>query len=182
MNATQIIEQVRPSNEDKPLRFAAPCAEATLLGQWVFEAASGVEDSRLRPAGFACPVQPRALLALITYCYAAGIYASRDVESRLHRHDGITRLLCGPELLDRQTIRRFRRDNFSAVVCCLSRTLAAAFGQLERGNNGIPSWPENLQPTHRNHALRISSEETIVAEARRRVEWAVFLDSMALDE
>jgi len=184
MNTTQTIEQVRPFYDDTRLPFEAGCAETTQLGQWVFEAVNGVEDGRLKPAGFACAVPPRALLGLIVYCYAAGIYASRDVESRLHRHDGIARLLCGPELLDRQTIRRFRRDNAAAVVWCLGRTLARTVGSALRGEGQSRTTSKDRYGAISGCVLDTGALATAeaLAEARRRVERAVFLDSVALDE
>jgi hypothetical protein len=144
----------------------------------VFEVASAVDASLLKPAGFACPFRPSALLALIVYCYAAGIYASREIESRLHRHDGITRLLCGPELLDRQVIRRFRRDNAAMIVWCLSRTLAPAFGSGRDAGN-LPPVSGNDRPGPMTGTV-LTTEAPATAEARRRVERAVFLDSLDL--
>ena len=52
--------------------------------------------------------QPRTLLALLTYAYALGIYASSDVEAMM-RADNNFRHLCAGEFPHWKVLRHFRR-------------------------------------------------------------------------
>ena len=66
--------------------------------------------------------QPRSLLAVLTYCYATDIYGSQEVED-LMRSDGVFRSVCGDDVPDAHTLRRFRRHNHDALEHCLFSVL-----------------------------------------------------------
>lgn len=101
--------------------------------QAVQEAARAIARNHLHPvrspmAGVA--FHPRVLLAVLTYCYVSEIYASSDIED-LMRRDANFRNLCGNEVPDAATLRRFRRHNHEAIEMCLHpvlRCLAAQRG------------------------------------------------------
>ena len=57
---------------------------------------------------------PRMMLALMIYCYANGIFASRRIERATHRDIGV-RFVAANSHPDHDTIATFRRENFAAV-------------------------------------------------------------------
>lgn len=61
---------------------------------------------------------PRMLLTLLTYCYAAGIYGSEDIEWACES-DASARYICANTLPDHDAIRRFRRANRPWIGACL---------------------------------------------------------------
>lgn len=72
-------------------------------------------------------LQPRSrlLLTLLTYCYAAGIYSSEDIEWA-GRNDSGARYLCANTPINQETIRQFRRLHRIWIATCLIRATAAA--------------------------------------------------------
>jgi transposase len=58
---------------------------------------------------------PRMMLALLIYCYANGIFASRRIERATHRDLGV-RYVAANRHPDHDTIATFRRENFAAVA------------------------------------------------------------------
>ena len=93
--------------------------------QAVQEAARAIARNNLHPvcspvAGVA--FHPRALLAVLTYCYTCEIYASEDIED-LMRRDANFRVVCGNQIPDALTLRRFRRYNHEAIETCLHSVL-----------------------------------------------------------
>src|SRR5215207_1788207 len=80
----------------------ARAAAASSPAQAVQAAARAISRNILHPvcapvAGVA--FHPRALLALLTYCYVSEIYASLDIED-LMRSDGSFRSICGNQIPD----------------------------------------------------------------------------------
>lgn len=62
------------------------------------------------------------LLATLTYCYAWGIYSSREIEGAILRNRQNADLLdCFP--LDRKAFMQFRRHNRDLVKSCLTQVL-----------------------------------------------------------
>ena len=57
---------------------------------------------------------PRMMLALLIYCYANGIFASRRIERATYRDVGV-RYLSGDTHPDHDTICTFRRQNAAVV-------------------------------------------------------------------
>lgn len=153
--------------------FARP-VERLDLASSVLDAVARVNPRTLQPvappdAGAA--FQPRVLLAVLTYCYARGIYASEDVEAFL-REDELFRLLCGNEFPDERTLRRFRRHNREALQACLEATCARVLAHLpERGAAGerLPTSDGTVDPRQ------------IAEHAAQRIEQAILIDSMAGD-
>jgi len=78
-----------------------------------------VTGERKRPAH-----RPQMLLTLLTYCYAARIYGSRDIEWAT-RYDKTVRYICARSFPEWQALRRFRRQNRTLV----EQTLACVFKQ-----------------------------------------------------
>jgi len=65
------------------------------------------------------------LLTLLTYCYAAGVCGSEDIEYDC-RNDAVTRYLCANTSPDQDTIRSFRRANRPRIEDCLARVYRSA--------------------------------------------------------
>src|SRR5881296_3307471 len=100
-------------------------AQVTSLTAAVLHSVESIGQGCLQPvaapnAGVA--YQPKTLLALLTYAYALGIYASTDIENMM-RVDVNFRQLCGNEFPEWKVLRRFRRYNLDAVRACLEKTL-----------------------------------------------------------
>jgi hypothetical protein len=108
-----------PQTDDRA-RFAASSP-----AQAVQAAARAIARNTLQPvcspvAGVA--FHPRALLALLTYCYVSEVFASTDIEE-LMRSDAGFRATCGNQIPDARTLRRFRRNNHEAIEICLHSVL-----------------------------------------------------------
>ena len=108
-----------------PAPVPAPVSRPQSLAEAVQAAVRVVPEAALRrvarlDAGLA--FQPKILLALLTYCYARDIYASTEIEDALRR-DAQFRQLCQNEFPGARVIRRFRRENRTAMHDCLMRTL-----------------------------------------------------------
>src|SRR5262245_10827029 len=106
--------QNKPSARPRPMPAdLSAWLDKKSLVSLVLDAVLAVDDSTLRPvaastAGIA--FRPKTMLALLTYCYAVGIYGSEDIEDEMYR-DAIFRYFCGNEIPDWKSLKRFRRHN-----------------------------------------------------------------------
>ena len=142
-------------------------AKPRSLAQAVQGAVRAFDGSKLRPvarhdAGLA--FQPKVLLAVLSYCYARKIYATKDVKGIMER-DGEFRQHCQNELPGTQIIRRFRSENREPVSLCLKEALR--FEAEQKVKEGI--------------VTRVSDTQ-LAEEARRRLITAMFTDSIKRDE
>src|SRR6266508_1163110 len=82
------------------------------------------------------------LLAILTYCYAAGIYGSRDIELNLEQ-DAVARRLCADAFPEFDAIRHFRRCHRSRIKGCLATVLKEMSGVGWRNANvgSDADWP-----------------------------------------
>jgi hypothetical protein len=87
-------------------------------------------------AGVTLMPHSRLVLTLLTYCCAAGIYGSEDIEWAC-RNDSGAHYICGKTPIDQETIRRFRRLHRSWIERCLSRAMFAA-SRLQPPVTGTP--------------------------------------------
>ena len=67
------------------------------------------------------------ILTLLTYCYAAGIYGSRDFELNLEQ-DEVARRLCADAFPEFNAISHFRRCNRARIKGCLATVLKKMSG------------------------------------------------------
>jgi hypothetical protein len=78
--------------------------------------------------------RPQMMMTLLTYCYCASLYGSRDIEWAI-RQDRTVRYICARSFPDWQTIRRFRRQHRELIRDCLvyvmKQTWALRFDQGE---------------------------------------------------
>ncbi len=112
-------------SETNPTNDRSRLAVSITPAQAVRAAARAIASSALEPVcapGAGLAFQPRSMLAVLTYCYATDIYCSEEVED-LMRCDGTFRSVCGDEVPDARTLRRFRRHNHDALEHCLFSVL-----------------------------------------------------------
>lgn len=138
------LPQQIPAQTHDRLRVAAAMSPA----QAVQVAARAISRNALHPvcapaAGVA--FHPRALLAVMTYCYASEIYSSEDIEDLMLR-DVNFRTICGNQVPDTHTLRRFRRYNREAIETCLCAVLRA---MAEQGG-GHPTDAEIYETAHQH--------------------------------
>lgn len=138
----------------------------------VYEAVQTVEWPRTAPGGEApCPAMMRTLLA---YCYAIGVYGSREIEY-MARVDPTVRYICANEFPSWGTIRRFRRREMPWLKQALARLCELA---AERAR---PAAREEYADWFMRRWEAPSAAE-FSREADERLRRAMQADSMALDE
>ena len=112
------------------------------------------------------------LVTLLTYCYATGVYESRQIEFETKR-DATLRYLCGNACPEWNTLRMFRRLHREAITKSLVNLFALAW----KSRFGVEAKPQGtLWESCRLQAIDFP------AEAAERIERAIRCDSMALDE
>jgi hypothetical protein len=112
------------------------------------------------------------LVTLLTYCYATGVYESRQIEFETKR-DATLRYLCGNACPDWNTLRNFRRFHRRAIAQSLEKLFSLAWKSHFGGK--IRSRGDVREP-FQFWAIDFS------AEAAERIDRAIRCDSMALDE
>ncbi|HEY9174874.1 MAG TPA: hypothetical protein VI136_21505 [Verrucomicrobiae bacterium] len=114
---------------------------------------------------------PRMLLTLLTYSYAAGSYASEDIELDCQQ-DTATRYIAANVHVHRDTLRAFRRANRPWIEVCLAWVLEHA---------GDTSAAPVLGEQQASPRLGTQPDSTFLIQARRRVELAILLDMALAD-
>jgi hypothetical protein len=140
------------------------------LVELALDAAQTVGDRFPRPFEAAGRHSAQMLLTLLTYCYAAGVYGSEDIEYDC-RHDATTRYLCANGLPDQDSIRSFRRANRPRIEDCLARVYrnACDLRPAEAGSEpGVAAFQAERRPD-------------IAHFVRRKLELAIMIDT-AMDE
>jgi hypothetical protein len=138
---------------------------ARSLAQAVEAAVDKVNETALRevaPLDSAPAVQARALLALLTFCYARQVYSSRTIEAQLQEFT--CRRFAGDRLPDAAMLQLFRLHNRGPLSFCLKSALS--FMAEEKIRQGFV--------TH-------VKEAHLVQESRRRIVMAMFTDSLEGD-
>src|SRR5207253_2479368 len=90
--------------------------EAVQAADWSLAQPSAEQDGRFRP---------QMMLTLLAFCYASGLYGSRDIEWAT-RIDRTIRYICAHQFPDWLAIRRFRRQNRQLLKQCLMLVLERA--------------------------------------------------------
>jgi Transposase domain (DUF772) len=112
------------------------------------------------------------LVTLLTYCYATGVYESRQIEFETKR-DATLRYLCGNACPDWNILRNFRRFHRGAITQSLVKLFALAW----KSHFGFELRPEGKgRETFQFWVIDFP------AEAAERIDRAIRCDSMALDE
>ena len=158
--------------------------EEKRLANLILETVRRIGENGLNPvapASAGVAYRPHTLLAVVTYCYAVGIYGSQDIET-LMREDHAFRSLCGQEYPDWRTIRRFRRHNREAIYRSLAATFREAWSLQARGREQTPAAPNPSATWTATSRIPAPSQEQIYDEAEERIERAMFIDSMATED
>jgi transposase len=145
------------------------------LADLVLEAVRNVGGDELNPptpTESAPALQPRALLAILIYCYANRVYGSYDIEQMMHE-DTAFRALCGREYPDGRQLRRFRRHNHAVLKRTLEEALRGAWKQGPIGNGDAKLSSNGLTDP--------AAHDWITQEAESRIEQAMFIDQMTME-
>ena len=164
------LENQRPSRPTRALpcdafqKFLTP--NPRTLEQAVHRSVCGVQDNLLKPlmpqdAGTL--TQTRALLALMTFCYARQIYGSTDLSDISGRDENLA-IFSSHGVSQAEIIRRFRLENRHIVHRCLVEALH--FLVEQKISLGV---------------LTKVNDAQLAEEANRRIMMATFLDSVELD-
>lgn len=156
-------------------RHSLACLALEAATDTASRAFSGLFDAD--PAGLA---RAKTLLALLTYCYAAGIYASDEIESRMSE-DPMVRYLAGPARPDWIRLRAFRRHWHGVIRESLTRVLTLAWIAWRRNMNVQVFDSEALSEPVRNCG-EARDHSCFAPEVERRISRAILLDSMFADE
>jgi hypothetical protein len=153
------------------------------LADLVLETVRFVDEGELNPpaASAAAPAfRPRAMLAILTYCYAIGVYGSEDVELMM-REDASLRALCGSEIPNWKELKRFRRQNHAMLQRALEETFRSAWSlscRAQQAGSASRAGP----PVEAVHRLPVPAmADWTAAEAAARIEQAMFIDLMATE-
>src|SRR5437868_6495730 len=133
-----------------PFSLSATLGDQGLL-HVVLEAVQTVDWSLARPpAEQDGRFRPQMMLTLLAFCYASGLYGSRDIEWAT-RIDRTIRYICAHQFPDWLAIRRFRRQNRHLLKQCLTlileRTSASAskLNQVQGDSFGHPGLETTAQ-------------------------------------
>ncbi len=164
---TTTLTAVEPPPQNLPADLRASMGEGA-LSEWARAAAqtvaAGLPSWPGMPAGeFSAPM----LLRLLTYCYAAGNYASEDIECDC-QNDPTLRHLSANTCPDQDTIRRFRRANRPWIEACLACVYGWACGVTPAPTSRRPSPIPQLKARSSAELLRV---------ARRKLELAIMIDT-----
>jgi len=154
-------------------------AERVLAG--VLEAAESLRGTASFRPPPSCDADFQAILRVLAYCYANGIYASTEIESALNV-DPILLYLTGGQRHKSTEFRQFRRRNLQAIQRCLARTLERSWGEAN-----IPSLASRQPPGGYAQAAfeRLCNpppRPDFDTEAADRVRKAICDDTALLDE
>src|SRR5437762_3198595 len=90
----------------KPLADVRECLGEQILLKLALDAVQSVDDSKLKAAVNAdSKLRPQMFLTLLSFCYAARIYGSREIE-RAARTDKTVRYICARIFPNWQAIRQ----------------------------------------------------------------------------
>ena len=151
------------------------------LADLVLETVRLVDEGELNPpaAGAAAPAfRPRVILALLTYCYAIGVYGSEDVELML-REDASLRELCGSEIPDWKELKWFRRQNHAMLQRALEETFRGAWSLSCRAQQAGSASRASRPVEARDGRPKAEMADWIATEAAACIERAMFIDLMA---
>jgi len=165
-----------------PARLGAWLGQRT-LADLVLEAVRKVGGEELNPPvtdPVSTAFHPKAMLAMLTYCYADGVYGSQDAEFMM-REDAAFRALCGLDFPDWRQLRRFRRHNHEMVHRTLAETFRRAWSLKSVGRTADAR--ANESPVQVDSARPMTPQQLafVEQETEERIERAMFIDRMADD-
>jgi len=124
--------------------------------------------------------QPAAMLTLLTYCYATGVFASADIELSMP-HDQMIRYLCGKNYLNVPKLREFRRHGRARIKECLATVLRRVWELRFCDEDACPIAAPAYPGMSFGQWLNMRPTPDFAVEAEQRIVLAVRADSMAMD-
>ena len=109
-----------------------------------------------------------AMLAILIYCYAIGIYRSREIEQRLRRNHARTQLPFDARL-DGAAFAQLRRTHASLIKQCLVCALQQAFRVRWNRGGHARAWRSGLASSDTCPALDSKAPSLLDCEAERRL-------------
>ena len=131
-------------------------------------------------AGRNADCQRHVLLSLLTYCYAAGIYSSTEIELSFTQ-DMLVRHLCANSYPEAHRSRRFRRDNRWSIQRSLTEVLHRAWRIRCRLEDSGPDAAGDLIDPCFEQGVDGQDALLFAVEAEERINRAVRLDCWAFD-
>lgn len=169
-------------NDTRFFRKPETVAHVNSLTAAVLHAVETIPQGCLQPVANASGVayRPKTLLALLTYAYSLGIYASADVEGMM-RADSNFRRLCAGEFPHWKVLRRFRKANTDAIRACLQATFKI-ISKSDRNQFVYSGVVRSEWMQSGNRQGERWDDVQIAAEANDRLERAIWMDSMAMED
>lgn len=176
------------SNPDGELTTCIPSNLKTWMDErtlifFILEAASMLPlkpQARLM-SGESSP-SPQVMIVLLTYCYATGIYSSREIQRHSEEADGDDGLkyILGKTVVAQGLIRAFRRRWRHVIQQCLFQLfkLVWQYRQLDPDACAPLSMLSPLSP---DEPVQLSLPMQLVLESERRVIRAMRMDSEEAD-
>ena len=126
--------------------------------------------------GVPCPSTPDDRLVLVAYCYLRGVFHSQDVLRQLDSDEtlGSMRSQVG---LRAEQLRQYRRQSRSALADCLTHALLQLWRERHPDHPQAPYGDSLVWNRHNLGFL-----QPFYRHAKERLDQAVRLDSMALDD
>jgi hypothetical protein len=133
------------------------------------------EKAGAEQAGYSHPM----MLTLLTYCYASGLYGSRDIEFQA-RTDRTLKYLCAHNYPDWSAIRQFRRRHAETLKCCLLALYRLSEDHCRRREGSETGQAGSMMGFQER--LRPFAAEEFSGEVEARLSRAIQADCMAMDE
>lgn len=176
--------QVQPMGRHAPLRIPEDLREwieESRLADCVLEAIWGSASPNWQSES-ALPdsmdASCHATLALISFCYATGLYGSQEIQDRVYLSEALQKLV-DVQAPDEAVIRHFRRSHRPVIARILTRVFR--MGWDRRFSNTRQTTSERNADDANVH-LRNLLEEVFKKTAEDRILRAVEADSMWLDD
>lgn len=148
-------------------RTLRPCIDRSEMAALVQSVVADVNWSRPGPdgrEGRVKTVRCEIMLALLTYCYALGIYRAADIEAALITGQVNVGAVEGSPV-DRHSLVIFRRNHRDLIAECLERVLLRLDGT----------------PTPR-HLPNSAADSVVLSRAQSRIDRAIEWDCMDRDQ
>jgi hypothetical protein len=159
-------------NQDKPGYFPLAgdlreCLGEAILLKIALDAVQSLDPSQLKAAEESgTRFRPQMMLTLLSYCYAARTYGSRDIVWAM-RNDKTVRYICARTFPDWREIRQFRRNHRALIEQCLTCVLKKAWSM--QSEEIAPEWAPGSYPCP-------DLKQQSMLEARNKIEIAVMMD------
>jgi hypothetical protein len=141
-----------------------------ILLKLALDGVQSLDPAKLKlAANGTAPLRPQMMLTLLSYCYAARIYGSRDIEWAI-RNNATVRYIVRT-CPGWRSMRRFRRNNRELLEECLAYVLKKAWLLQLDADCASADWSGAGSDLDRKS----------LAEARQKIEVAIIMDTAEND-